>query len=49
MLEDIDLDDHLFGVGKEACTAAGQRKIHAQVRREMLEMFYGRNMKRGPR
>ncbi|NNG13266.1 MAG: adenosylmethionine decarboxylase [Halobacteria archaeon] len=47
MLKEIDLDDYLFGVGKEALTTAGQRKIRAQVQREMLEMFYGRNMRRG--
>jgi len=28
-------------------TAAQQRRIHAQVKREMLEMFYGRNMTGG--
>ena len=43
MLKEIDLDDHLFGVGKEALSAAEQRKIRTQVRKEMLEMFYGRN------
>lgn len=49
MLKEFDLDDYLFGVGKEALTDAEQRTIHAQVKREMQEMFYGRNMKRGPR
>ncbi len=44
MLKQFDIDDYLFGVGKEALTTAEQRKIHAQVKREMLEMFYGRNM-----
>lgn len=43
MLKEIDLDDHLFGVGKEALSAAEQGKIRTQVRKEMLEMFYGRN------
>ena len=43
MLKEIDLDDHLFGVGTEALSAAEQRKIRTQVRKEMLEMFYGRN------
>jgi S-adenosylmethionine decarboxylase len=46
VLKEIDLDDYLFGVGKEALTAAEQRKIRSQVQREMLEMFYGRNMRR---
>jgi S-adenosylmethionine decarboxylase len=44
MLKQIDIDDYLFGVGKEELTMAEQRKIRAQVKREMLEMFYGRNM-----
>ena len=45
MLKESDLDDYLFGVGKDAFTPAEQRKILSQVRTEMLEMFYGRNMK----
>ena len=44
MLKQFDIDDYLFGVGKEELTPAQQRKIHAQVKREMLEMFYGRNI-----
>jgi S-adenosylmethionine decarboxylase len=44
MLKQFDIDDYLFGVGKEELTPAQQRKIHAQVKREMLEMFYGRNL-----
>jgi len=47
MLKEIDLDDYLFGVGKEALSMAEQRKIRTKVQREMLEMFYGRNMRRG--
>jgi S-adenosylmethionine decarboxylase len=46
MLKEIDLDDYLFGVGREAMSEAEQRKIRTQVRKEMLEMFYGRNMSR---
>ena len=46
MVKEIDLDEYLFGVGKEELTAAQQRRIRAQVSNEMLEMFYGRNMKR---
>ena len=44
MLKQFDIDDYLFGVSKEELATAEQRKIHAQVKREMLEMFYGRNM-----
>ena len=46
MLKEFDLDDYLFGIGKEALTAAEQRKIRAQVKKEMLEMYYGRNLRR---
>ncbi len=46
MLKEIDLDDYLFGVGKDALSVAEQRRIHTQVRKEMLEMFYGRNISR---
>jgi S-adenosylmethionine decarboxylase len=45
MLKEFDLDDYLFGVGKDALTAAEQRKIRRQVRKEMQEMFYGRNLR----
>jgi S-adenosylmethionine decarboxylase len=47
MLKDIDLGDYLFGVRMEALSDAEQHKIRTQVRKEMLEMFYGRNMSRG--
>ena len=49
MLKEIDLDEYLFGVGKEAYSDAEQRKIRMQVKKEMLEMFYGRNMSRRTR
>jgi S-adenosylmethionine decarboxylase len=49
MLKDLKLDDYLLGVSKNELTIEQQRKIHKQVRREMLEMFYGRNLKRGRR
>jgi S-adenosylmethionine decarboxylase len=47
MLKQFDIEDYLFGAGKDELTAAQQRRIHAQVKREMLEMFYGRNMAGG--
>lgn len=34
MLKKIDLDEYLFGVGKEAETDAEQRKILAQMRKD---------------
>jgi S-adenosylmethionine decarboxylase len=49
ILKDLKLDDYLLGVSKDELTSEQQRRIHRQVKREMLEMFYGRNMKRGLR
>jgi S-adenosylmethionine decarboxylase len=49
MLKDLKLDDYLLGVSKDELSPDQQRKIHERVRREMLEMFYGRNLKRGLR
>lgn len=46
MVKEIDLNDYLFGVDKQALSTAEQRRIHTRVTIEMLEMFYGRNMKR---
>ena len=44
MLKQFDIDDYLFGIDKKELTPAQQRRIHTQVKREMLEMFYGRNV-----
>jgi S-adenosylmethionine decarboxylase len=49
MLKDLKLDDYLLGVSKDELSPDQQRKIHERVKREMLEMFYGRNLKRGLR
>jgi S-adenosylmethionine decarboxylase len=49
MLKDLKLDDYLLGVSKDELTIDQQQRIHKQVKREMLEMFYGRNLKRGLR
>jgi len=49
MLKEIDLDDYLFGVEKETMSEAERYKIRRLVTKEMLEMFYGRNMSRSSR
>lgn len=49
MLKEIDLDDYLFGVVKETMSDAERRRIRRLVTKEMLEMFYGRNMSRSSR
>ena len=45
MLKEIDLDDYLFGEGVDALSEAEQDRIRSQVNREMLEMYYGRNLR----
>ncbi len=46
ILKDFDLDNYLFGTGAEDFSPAEQKKIRAQLYREMTEIFYGRNVTR---
>ncbi|WP_425454802.1 adenosylmethionine decarboxylase [Inmirania thermothiophila] len=46
LLKEFDLDNYLFGVDSAALPAKEQRRIREALRREMLEIFYGRNMRR---
>lgn len=45
LLKDFDLENYLFGDAKEDLANAEMRKIRAQVNKEMLEIYYGRNMR----
>jgi len=45
-LSDFDLNDYLFGAGKEDLPPNELKKVEQQVRREMTEIFYGRNLGR---
>jgi len=47
MLKDFDLDSYLFGVDADDVPPKEQREIEEKLRREMLEIFYGRNMAKG--
>ncbi len=47
MLKDFDLDSYLFGVDADEIPPREQREITQKLRREMLEIFYGRNIARG--
>ncbi len=47
MLKEFDLDSYLFGVDAAGLSERGQRDISARLRREMAEIFYGRNMTKG--
>jgi len=47
ILKEFDLDNYLFGTGIDELAADEQALICDRVEREMFEIFYGRNMKRG--
>ena len=43
-LKDFDLDNYLFGQSAEDLPPAQRRKIERRLRKEMQELFYGRNL-----
>jgi len=43
--KDFDLNNYLFDVGKDELPAAERRRIERHLRREMAEIFYGRNVR----
>ncbi|RMG38399.1 MAG: adenosylmethionine decarboxylase [Gammaproteobacteria bacterium] len=49
MLKEFDLDSYLFGIDAEDIPPREQREITEKLKREMLEIFYGRNIARGKR
>jgi S-adenosylmethionine decarboxylase len=49
MLKEFDLDSYLFGVDADDVSPKEQRQISEKIRREMMEIFYGRNIARGMR
>lgn len=44
ILKDFDLDTYLFGMGVDSLSAEDQTEIARKVKREMREIFYGRNL-----
>lgn len=48
ILKDFDLDNYLFGAGIDEFTEQDIADIKRRLRREMLEIFYGRNMAEAP-
>jgi len=44
MLKDFDLENYLFGVEVEELAAHEYKKIYDRLQKEMLEIFYGRNI-----
>lgn len=47
ILKEFDLSNYLFGIGQDELPAREQAKIKQKLKREMAEIFYGRNLKRG--
>mgnify|MGYP001161904225 FL=1 len=43
LLKDFDIDNYLFGAGVDEFSSDELQKIEADLRREMLEIFYSRN------
>ncbi|HHX18578.1 MAG TPA: adenosylmethionine decarboxylase [Clostridium sp.] len=44
LLKDFDLDNYLFGISQKELKASERKKIKAKLRKEMTEIFYGRNI-----
>ena len=47
LLKDFRLDSYLFGVDADDIPPREQRRIKDALKREMLEIFYGRNLNKG--
>lgn len=47
MLRETDLDNYLFGMGVEELSETEQANLSERIFKEMREIFYGRNVKRG--
>lgn len=44
LLKEFDLDNYLFGTAKKELLAGEKKKIKQRLKKEMQEIFYGRNM-----
>ena len=44
LIKDFDLDNYLFGVSKKDLQPGEKRKIKQKLKKEMAEIFYGRNI-----
>jgi len=44
VLKELELDNYLFGIDASELAPAKQKKISKQLEKEMLEIFYGRNI-----
>ncbi|MBD3610368.1 MAG: adenosylmethionine decarboxylase, partial [Gammaproteobacteria bacterium] len=48
ILKDFQLDSYLFGINEDDLTGKEQKKVRGQLKKEMQEIFYGRNMSKMP-
>ncbi|MCR3921960.1 MAG: adenosylmethionine decarboxylase [Firmicutes bacterium] len=44
ILREFDLDNYLFGISKKDLSSGERRRIKQRLKKEMLEIFYGRNI-----
>ena len=44
ILKEFELDNYLFGTGVEELSKKEEKEIRLRLQREMMEIFYGRNM-----
>jgi S-adenosylmethionine decarboxylase len=44
LLKQFDLDNYLFGISKKDLSPGERRKIKLRLKKEMTEIFYGRNI-----
>ncbi|MEK9711239.1 MAG: adenosylmethionine decarboxylase, partial [Thalassolituus sp.] len=44
ILKEFELDNYLFGEGSKDMSEDERKEVEAKVRKEMLEIFYSRNM-----
>jgi S-adenosylmethionine decarboxylase len=44
LLKEFDLDNYLFGIDKKELHSGEKRKIKQKLKKEMTEIFYGRNI-----
>lgn len=44
VLKDFNLDNYLFGISKKDLAPEENKTIHNKIKKEMLEIFYGKNI-----
>ena len=49
IVKEFDLDSYLFGIDADSIAPREQREITERLKREMAEIFYGRNLQKGLR